>query len=308
MAIKNLLGSTRFEKYVAPYIFILPMLVGLFVFRLGPVVWSFLLSFQKYNPFQGGAWIGLQNYKELLQDKDFHQVFFNTLKFTLMYLPLGVISSLILAVLVNNKLKGIVIFRAIYFLPVISAVAAVGTIWAWLLNPLFGLVNYLIKAVFGIIGPEWLGSPKTALFTLVLVNIWLTMGYAMVIFLAGLQGVPQELLDAAWVDGAGKVKRFFRIVLPLLSPTTFFVIIITIIRSFQIFDLVYIMTAPAAGEGGAVGGPANSTNVLVISIFLNAFSFYRMGYGAAQAYVLFLMVAFITFFQFRFQKRWVHYQ
>jgi multiple sugar transport system permease protein len=306
--VRNPFGSARFEKYVAPYIFILPMLVGLFVFRLGPVVWSFLLSFQKYNPFQGGTWTGLANYRELLQDKDFHQIFFNTVKFTLVYLPLGVVASLALAVLVNNKLRGIVLFRAIYFLPVISAVAAVGTIWAWLLNPLYGLVNFLLKTLLGLTGPEWLGSPKTALLTLVLVNAWLTMGYSMVIFLAGLQGVPQELLDAAWVDGAGRVRRFFRIVFPLLSPTTFFVIVITIIRSFQIFDLVYIMTAPAAGEGGAVGGPANSTNVLVISIFLNAFKYYRMGYAAAQAYILFLLVAVITVIQFRFQKQWVHYQ
>jgi len=157
-------------------------------------------------------------------------------------------------------------------------------------------------------GPEWLGSPRTALFTLVLVNVWRTMGYTMVIFLAGLQGIPKEYLDAARVDGAGKVRQFFRIVLPLLSPTTFFVVIITMIRSFQIFDLVYIMTAPSAGEGGTVGGPANSTNVLVISIFLNAFKYYRMGFGAAQAYILFVMVAIITAVNFRLQKRWVHYQ
>lgn len=305
---KSLLSSKNIEKNVAPFIFILPMLVGLFVFRLGPVIWSFLLSFQSYNPFQGGTWIGLENYKEMLQDKDFHQTFFNTLKFTVLYLPLGVVTSLVLAVLVNNTLKGIVLFRAIYFLPVISAVAAIGTIWAWLLNPLYGLVNYLIKTVLGLTGPEWLGSPRTALFTLVLVNVWRTMGYTMVIFLAGLQGVPKELLDAARVDGAGKVKRFFRIVLPLLSPTTFFVVIITLIRSFQIFDLVYIMTAPAAGEGGTLGGPANSTNVLVISIFLNAFRYYRMGYGASQAYILFVIVAVITMINFRMQKRWVHYQ
>jgi multiple sugar transport system permease protein len=284
------------------------MMIGLFVFRLGPVVWSFLLSFQQYNPFQGGSWIGLENYRELIGDKEFHQIFFNTLKFTIWYLPLGVIISLVLAVLVNNQLRGIVLFRAIYFLPVISAVAAIGTIWAWLLNPLYGLVNFLIKTILGVTGPEWLGSPKSALFTIVLVNVWRNMGYTMVIFLAGLQGVPQELLDAAWVDGAGKIKRFFRIVLPLLSPTTFFVIIITMIRSFQIFDLVYILTAPASGEGGTVGGPAGSTNVLVISIFLNAFKYYRMGYGAAQAYILFVLVAIITAIQFRFQKRWVHYQ
>ncbi|MBN2552974.1 MAG: sugar ABC transporter permease [Spirochaetales bacterium] len=305
---KTPLNSVRFEKHIAPYIFILPMMLGLFVFRLGPVVWSFLLSFQKYNPFQGGGWIGLENYRELIQDKEFHQIFLNTLKFTLWYLPLGVLTSLVLAVLVDNKLRGIVLFRAIYFLPVISAVAAIGTIWAWLLNPLYGLVNFLIKTIFGITGPEWLGSPRTALFTIVLVNVWRNMGYTMVIFLAGLQGVPPELLDAAWVDGAGKIRRFFQVVLPLLSPTTFFVIIITIIRSFQIFDLVYILTAPAAGEGGTVGGPAGSTNVLVISIFLNAFKYYRMGYGAAQAYILFVMVAVITAIQFRFQKRWVHYQ
>ena len=284
------------------------MLLGLFVFRLGPVVWSFFLSFQKYNPFQGGEWVGLANYLELVGDKDFHQVFRNTLFFTLLYMPFGVIVSLLLAVLVNNKLKGVVFLRAIYFLPVISAVAAIGTIWAWLLNPLYGLVNFTLKDLFGVVGPEWLGSPKTALFTLVLVNVWRTMGYAMVIFLAGLQNIPTELQEAAIVDGAGKIKSFFRITLPLLSPTTFFVIIITIIRSFQVFDLIYIMTAPAAGEGGTVGGPANSTNVLVISIFLNAFKYFRMGFGAAQAYILFLLVAIITIINFRMQKRWVYYQ
>jgi multiple sugar transport system permease protein len=303
---KNLITS-RFERRLAPYIFLLPMIVGLLVFRLGPVIWSFLLSFQNYNPFEGGEYIGLGNYRELLTDSDFRQTFGNTLAFTLMYLPLGVLSSLALALLVNNRLRGIILFRAIYFLPVISAVAAIGTIWAWLLNPLYGLVNYLIKAASGLTGPEWLGSPKTALLTLVLVNVWRTMGYAMVIFLAGLQDVPQELTDAARVDGAGKIKTFFRITFPLLSPTTFFVIIITIIRSFQIFDLVYIMTAPASGEGGTVGGPANSTNVLVISIFQNAFKWYRMGYGAAQAYILFVLVALIALVNFRLQKRWVHY-
>lgn len=283
------------------------MIVGLLVFRLGPVVWSFLLSFQRYNPFQGGTWIGLENFKELLEEKDFHQVFFNTVNFTLMYLPLGVITSLLLALLINSRLRGMVLYRAIFFLPVISAVAAIGTIWAWLLNPLYGLVNFLIKTGLGVRGPEWLGNPRSALFTIVLVNVWRTMGYSMVIFLAGLQNIPQELLDAAKVDGAGKLKTFFRVTLPLLSPTTFFVIIITIIRSFQIFDMVYILTAPSAGEGGSVGGPANSTNVLVISIFQNAFKFNRMGYGAAQAYVLFLMVAVITLINFKFQKRWVHY-
>jgi len=304
---RTILQTNRFERYTAPFLFLLPMIAGLFVFRLGPVVWSFILSFQKYNPFQGGTWIGLENYRELLQDKDFIQVFKNTVFFTLMYMPLGVVSSLFLSLLVNNKLKGITFFRAVYFLPVISAVAAIGTVWAWLLNPLYGLVNFSLKSVFGIIGPEWLGSPKTALFTLVLVNVWHTMGYTMVIFLAGLQNIPQELMEAAYVDGAGKIKSFFRIVLPLLSPTTFFVVVITTIRSFQVFDLIYIMTAPAAGEGGTVGGPANSTNVLVTSIFLNAFKYYRMGFGASQAYILFLIVALITAVNFRFQKRWVYY-
>ena len=305
---RTILQTNRFEKYLAPFIFLAPMLLGLFVFRLGPVVWSFFLSFQKYNPFQGGEWVGLENYMELIGDKDFHQIFRNTLVFTILYMPFGVVISLFLAVLVNNKLKGIIFLRAIYFLPVISAVAAIGTIWAWLLNPLYGLVNFTLKDVFGVVGPEWLGSPKIALFTLVLVNVWRTMGYTMVIFLAGLQNIPTELTEAAIVDGAGKVKSFFRITLPLLSPTTFFVVIITIIRSFQVFDLIYIMTSPAAGEGGTVGGPANSTNVLVISIFLNAFKYFRMGFGAAQAYILFLLVAVITIINFRMQKKWVYYQ
>ena len=301
-------SSRKFERYIAAYIFLIPTIVGLFVFRLGPVIWAFLLSFQRYNPFEGGTWVGLKNFIELVDDREFKQTFLNTLNFTLMYLPLGVVTSLILAVLVNNQLRAIVLFRALFFLPVISATAAIGAIWAWLLNPLYGLVSYGIKAVLGVPGPEWLGHPKTALFTIVLVNIWRTMGYTMVLFLAGLQNIPQELLDAARVDGAGKVRTFFRVSLPLLSPTTFFVVVITIIRSFQIFDLVYILTSPASGESDSVGGPMGSTNVIVISIFQNAFQYDRMGYGAAQAYVLFLLVAIITLINFRFQKRWVYYR
>ncbi len=307
MKYSDLIRSKQFERYVIPYLFLLPILLGLIFFRLGPVIWSFILSFQRYNPIKGGTWIGLANYKELIGDKDFIQTFGNTVRFTLMYVPLGVVASLVLALLVNNRLKGVVLFRSFYFLPVISAVAATGAVWAWLLNPLYGLVNYLLDTWFNLKGPEWLGNPDTALGTIVMLNVWLTIGYNMVIFLAGLQGVPRELKEAAIVDGANKIKTFFRVTLPLISPTTFFIIIITVIRSFQIFDLVYILTSPAAGEGSVPGGPAGSTNVISISVFLNAFKYYRMGFAASQAYILFILVAIITFINFQGQKKWVHY-
>ncbi|MGQ9630526.1 MAG: carbohydrate ABC transporter permease [bacterium] len=300
--------SGAWEKKIVPYIFILPMIIGLFAFRVGPIIWSFVLSFTKYSPLKGMKWIGLANYREMVHLPLFWKIIRNTFLFSAMYTPLSVVVSLLVAILVNRKLRGIILFRSIYFLPVVGAVAAIGAIWAWLLNPLYGLVNYLLRAIFGVRGPMWLGDPRWALFTLVLVDVWRNFGFGMVIFLAGLQEIPASLVDAALVDGANAFQRFFKVVLPLLSPTTFFVTIISIIRSFQIFDLVYIMTSPARGESGTPGGPLDSTNVLVLAIFQNAFRYNRMGYAAGLAYVLFLLVAIITFVNFIYQRRWVYYE
>lgn len=296
-----------FEKRIVPYIFILPMIVGLFTFRIGPILYSFALSFTNYNPLTATRWIGLANYQEMIASSLFWKITKNTIVFAVLYTPLSVVVSLLVALLVNEKLKGVIFFRSIYFLPMVMTVAAIACIWAWLLNPFCGLVNYLLEATLGVKGPMWLGDPRWALFTLVLIEVWRNMGFGMVIFLAGLQEIPAAVMDAAAIDGANRIRRFFKIILPLLSPTTFFVIIISTIRSFQIFDLVYVITSPTQGQSGEPGGPMNSTNVLVLSVFRNAFRNYRMGYAAGLAYVLFLIVAVITLLNFIYQRKWVFY-
>jgi multiple sugar transport system permease protein len=299
---------TTFEKRIVPYIFILPMIVGLFTFRIGPILYSFILSFTNYNPLAAVRWIGLANYQEMIASSLFWKITRNTIVFAIIYTPLSVVVSLLVAFLVDEKLKGVIFFRSVYFLPMVMTVTAIACIWAWLLNPFCGLVNYLLEAILGIEGPMWLGDPRWALFTLVLIEVGRNMGFGMIIFLAGLQEIPIAVMDAAAIDGASRICRFFKITLPLLSPTTFFVIIISTIRSFQIFDLVYVITSPTQGQSGQPGGPMDSTNVLVLSVFQNAFRNYRMGYAAGLAYILFLVVAVVTLLNFIYQKKWVFYQ
>ena len=222
----------------------------------------------------------------------------NTFAFVGMAVPLSVGSALALALLVNTGLRGITVFRTAYFLPVVSSMIAVALVWSWILNPQYGLLNYLLRVLFGVQGPAWLDDTAWALPAMVIVTVWKGLGYSMVIFLAGLQNIPADLYHAATIDGAGAWKRFRHITLPLLSPTTFFVLVITLINSFQVFEQTYVLTK---------GGPANSTVTLSYYVYQNAFQFFQMGKAAAVAYVLFAFLFILTLIQFRVQKRWVFY-
>lgn len=279
------------------FLMLLPNLVGFLMFLLLPVAATFAISFSSWNLTDSFNFNGVDNYKELFQDPVFSQVMGNTLYFTIVSVPIGIVISLLLAVFLNQKLRFIRFYRAAFFIPVISSMVAVSVIWQWIYNPEYGLLNYALSW-FGIDGPAWLTDPYWAMPTVIMTSVWKSLGFNLLIFLAGLQSISETYYEAADMDGAKWYSKFRHITLPLLSPTTFFVTVMSIINSFQVFDTVYLMTQ---------GGPARSTSVLVYYIFQNAFQYFRMGYASAMAYVLFFIVLFITFIQFWRQKKWSIY-
>lgn len=279
------------------FLMLLPNLVGFLMFLLLPVAATFAISFSSWNLTDSFNFNGVDNYKELFHDPVFSQVMGNTLYFTIVSVPIGIVISLLLAVFLNQKLRFIRFYRAAFFIPVISSMVAVSVIWQWIYNPEYGLLNYALSW-FGIDGPAWLTDPHWAMPTVILTSVWKSLGFNLLIFLAGLQSISESYYEAADMDGAKWYSKFMHITLPLLSPTTFFVTVMSIINSFQVFDTVYLMTQ---------GGPARSTSVLVYYIFQNAFQYFRMGYASAMAYVLFFIVLFITFIQFWRQKKWSIY-
>lgn len=280
------------------YLFLLPIIIGIVIVTGCAIVASFALGFTRWDLLTPPQYIGIANYTEALRSELFRTVLTNTFLYVLFAAPLSVASSLLLALLVNQRLRGITIFRTVYFFPVVTSMVAVAVVWSWLYNPEFGLINFVLREAFGIDGPRWLQSTSWAMPAIALMSVWKGIGYNMLIFLAGLQAVPVTLHEAAMIDGAGPVRRFFRITMPMLSPTTFFVVVITLIGSFQVFEQTYTMTQ---------GGPANATLTLSYYIFQNAFQYFRMGYATAMAYILFALTLVVTIAQFRLQKRWVFY-
>jgi len=294
-----MVGDKGIKKFLVICIFLLPSLIGLILFKGIPIIWSFLLSFTKWDLIGSPRWIGLDNYKNIFADKDFWSALSHTLYFIVGYLPLVIIFALLIALLLNRKIKGITAFRAIYFIPVISSWVAVSMIWKWLYNSQYGVINYFLSLI-GITGPAWLQDPRFAMPAVILTSVWKDTGFLMIMFLAGLQNISDDYYEAAEIDGASNIKKFFSITLPLLAPTTFFVLIISIINSFQVFDQVWVMTQ---------GEPTVAyTEVLVVQIYKYGFKYYKMGYASALSWVLFLIIFIFTIIQNRLQKRWVDYE
>lgn len=280
------------------WLFILPQIAGVLLFLLYPFVFSIFISFHKWRLLSPPNLIGLDNYRMLLQDSLFHQILGNTLYFVGASIPLSMAGALLLALLVNRPLKGISIFRSIFYLPVVCAWVAVAFIWKCMLQPEMGVINYLLGLV-GIEGPTWLNSTTWAMPSVIAVNVWKSLGFNMILFLAGLQSIPEMFYEAAEIDGAGRWHRFSHITLPLLTPTIFFVLITSIIFSFQAFTEIYVMTD---------GGPAYTTAVIVWRIWYVAFQQFRMGYACSMAWTLFGFILIFTLFQWKSAKYWVHYQ
>lgn len=274
-------------------IFLFPSLVGFVVFILFPLIASLGLSFAEWDLSGAIRWISLDNFTEIFNDPTVVKVFLNTVYFTLVTVPLLIIIPLILAIALNQKIKGIRFFRAAYFLPVISSMVAVSMAWQWMFNKDFGLINYFLSFL-GIPGPNWLTSSTWAMPAVMITSIWKGIGFNMLLFLAGLQSIPATYYEAADVDGINWFKKFWHITVPLLSPTTLFVTVMTIINSFQVFDQIVVMTG---------GGPSRSSSVLVHYIYQNAFKFYRMGYACALGWLLSIFIFGLTFIQFRLNKK-----
>lgn len=277
--------------------FLAPSALPLLLFTATPMVSSVWVSLHRWNLISPMQWVGVDNYRSLLGDPSTRTVFLHTLIYCAGYLPLVFAGGLGLALALNQKLAGRSFFRAAYFLPVVTSWVVVALVWKWLLNPTNGLVNTLLGAV-GAPQPGWWTDPSWALPAVILSSAWKDLGFVMVIMLAGLQAIPQDVLEAAWADGANGWQRFWRITLPLLSPSTFFVVVISLINGFQVFDQVYVMTG---------GGPSGSSQVVVGQIYDLTFRYGRAGEASALSWILFAVILLITAVQIRGQRRWVHY-
>lgn len=288
----------RFKSTIGIYGYLVPTIIGLILFNAGAIVASFVLSFYKYDVITPAKWIGLDNYRWVLNSKLFWTAVNNTFKFAAGYIPLSVFLALGLAILVNERIKGVGLFRTIFYLPVVTSMVGVSMVFAWLFNPYYGLVNYVL-GLFKITGPAWLSSPQWAMPAVILVSVWKTVGYYMVIYLAALQNISPELYEAAQIDGANRWAQIRHITIPVVSSTTFFVVIMCTMSSLKIFEQVYVMTQ---------GGPANSTVTVNLLIYRNAFEYLRMGRATSMAYFLFAAIMIVTFIQFLGQRWWVHYE
>ncbi|MBA2811448.1 sugar ABC transporter permease [Streptomyces sp. KM273126] len=287
----------RRSETFAAWLFLVPSLIGFLVFTAGPVIAAGVISLLDWNLFSPPGFAGPDNFTRLGPDPTFWTAFGNTLYFTFVSVPLTLLVSLALALLLNQGLRRIAVFRSLLLLPYATITVAVAFVWIWLYIPTDGLVNAVL-GVFGIDGPAWLISDDWAMPALIVMSVWKSFGFGMVIFLAGLQAIPQQLYEAARVDGATPWRTFLSVTLPLLSPSVFFVVVTSIIHSFQVFDQALVMTD---------GGPGARTTTLVMYIYQTGFQNYEQGYAAAQSIVLFAFIAVITAMQFLLQRRLVHY-
>lgn len=278
------------------YLLISPWLLGFILFQGGPLLAALLLSFSNWEWPQSPTFVGLTHFQEMTVDPLFLKTLFNSAYYAIGSVPLGLLIGLGLALLVNRRLRGIIIFRAIFFLPVVISGVALALLWGWLFNPRFGPVNNFL-GVLGIDGPGWLQDKNWAMPTLILMSIW-QVGVNMVIYLAALQQVPKALYEAAALDGADPLRRFRHITLPLISPVTLYLTIIGFIASFQVFTPTYVLTR---------GGPDNATLTLPLYIYFNAFAWGEPGYASALAALLFFLILGLTLIQFRVARRWVFY-
>lgn len=298
------MNNRVFKKYkkehvIWGWLFILPTAIGLIVLNIWPAIQTFILSFQKSAGFGKTKWVGLANYQNLISDKEVFQSLINTFIYAVVSIPLIVVLSLLVAVLMNQKIKGLSFYRTLYFLPVVAAPSAVAMIWRWMFNNEFGLINNLLLKV-GIQGPAWLSDPDIAIYSVIIVGVWSAIGYNMVLLIAGLQEIPRDYYEAAEIDGASSWNQFRNITFPLVTPTLFFVVVTTVINAFQVFDVIFMMIASSSEA-------MYHTQSLAYLFYKYSFILNDKGYGSAIVMLLLLIILIITFIQMKLQKRWVNY-
>ena len=299
-AIKKKASRRQKKDWIAAYIFIAPVTIGLLIFYVWPFIQNFWFSFNDVNKFNMATFCGLDNYKKLFEEPDLMLALKNTILYAVITVPIGLFISLLLATLLNSKIKGKGIYRTIYFLPSITMAAAVALVWKLIFNGDYGILNTVLQ-FFGVEGKRWLTDPSTALFCVMMVGIWSGAGYNMIILLAGMQGVSNSYYEAAEIDGAGPVQKFFKITIPLVSPTIFFVTITGLIGAFQVFDTLYMMIDI---DKNPAFNAVKTTNVL---FYQNAFTYGYKGYAAAISIFMFVIIMIITAIQLWGQKKWVNY-
>lgn len=294
-------GTKRAKKEAAAaYLFILPFMAGIFIFNVYAFIQNVIISFTNKKSFGVAQFIGFDNYVRLFGDEKFYAALLNTLKYIVICVPAIMILSLLIAIALNTSIKGIGIYRTLIYLPIITLPTAVGLVWKWLFNNQFGLINAALSKL-GIQGPAWLSDPKVSLYAVCIVLIWSSIGTAVIIFLAGLQGISRTYYEAAEIDGASGIQKFFSITFPLLSPTTFMLLVTEIIGFFQVFDMIFLMiSSTSSGMSGA--------RSIVMLFYEEAFTKFNKGYGAAMANILFLIILVITVIQMKLQKKWVYYE
>ncbi len=280
------------KQNCAAWLFILPAVLGTLIFIIIPVICSFGLSFVKWDLLNPVEFVGFDNYLEIFNEALFYKIFINTIVFAVSTSIFGVIIPLILAAVLNDKIRGSEFFKTAYFLPFITPMVVIGIVWQWIFDPNIGMLNNFLHLHI-----NWLYDTNFAMPALIIVSVWKLIGYNMIIFLSSLSAINQNIFEAAKVDGANPVQIFFNVLIPLLSPSIFFVIIITAISSFQIFDLIYLMTQ---------GGPFDSTNVMVYAIYKNAFEYFNVGKASAIAYVLFVIILILTLIQWNLRKKLIY--
>ena len=281
------------------YLMAMPWILGFFLFTAIPFVASILLSFTEYKIISPPKWVGLDNYAYFFGgDEYILDAFRVTFTFALVSVPLRIVGGVLLALLLNQKIAGLRVFRTLYYLPAVGGGAAsVAILWTVLLNPNFGIFNSILR-YFGIKGPNWLGNPKTALWSLIMMGMW-SIGGSMILYLANMQSIPTALYESAEIDGAGPIRRFFAITLPMITPTIFFALTTGLIGSFQTFAPAYMMTN---------GGPRRATLFYVLHLYRTAFKYLNMGYASAMAWVLFVIIMIVTLVQVKLANRWVYYE
>ncbi|HGF7660447.1 TPA: carbohydrate ABC transporter permease [Enterococcus faecium] len=295
----RIFGKYRKDQVIWGYIFIFPTALGLILLNIWPAIQTAILSFQKTVGFGDTEWVGLRNYQKMFADGEVFQSLLNTLIYAVVSIPSIVVLSLLVAVLMNRKVKGLSIYRTIYFLPVVAAPSAVAMIWRWMFNNDYGLINNMLAKI-GLDGPAWLTDPSIAIYSIIIVGVWSAIGYNMVLLLAGLQEIPKDYYEAAEIDGASPIQQFFNITLPLVTPTLFFVVVTTVINAFQVFDVIFMMFTP------------NSTAMfksqsLTYLFYKHSFILNDKGYGSAIVMFLLVIILIITAIQMKLQKKWVNY-
>lgn len=288
------------KEWLTGYLMIFPVVAGLLVFYIYPIFKVIIDSFYEVGSFNKRSFVGLDNYLTMFNDPKMWSSLFNTFSYVIVIVPGTIIISLILAALLNTKIKGRGFFRVVYFIPAITMGAAVAMIWKWMYNSDHGIINAILNAL-GFDSVNFLTNPNTALLSICLVSIWINVGYNMIILLAGIQGISKTYYEAASIDGASPIKQFFGITLPLVTPTLFFVLITNLIGTFQTFDTIYMMIKES-------GIAMEATQSMVMYFFRNAFSYSKKGYASALAVFLFLIIMLVTLIQMKLQKKWVNYE